>query len=114
MNWIKLKQVFQISVIATGTTQGSGKRAGTFGAIVMTLVGPDGPVSIGEVGTGFNDREIKEIKQRMESGELLVLEVEIAAMTKQGKVRFPSFKYIRTDVTPLDCTIDQLDAIPVI
>lgn len=114
IDWVKLKKAFQISVIATGTTKGTGKRAGTFGAITMTLIKPDSTfISIGEVGTGFSDKQLVEIKQRMDAGELLVLEVELTGIFKDtGKARFPSFKYIRTDVTALECTTAQLDAIP--
>lgn len=114
-DWIKLKSVFSISVIATASTQGSGKRASTFGSLTMTLLDGTTPVNIGEVGTGFNDKQLVEIKQRMDAGELLVLEVELTGIFKEtGKARFPSFKYVRTDCGPLDCTIDQLAAVPTI
>ena len=81
----------------------------------MTLLNDNKPVDIGEVGTGFSDKQLVEIKERMDAGELLVLEVELTGIFKEtGKARFPSFKYIRTDCGPLDCTSDQLDAVPMI
>lgn len=113
--WIKLKVAFQVSVVATGMTAGKGQRREKFGALEMSLVTPDGKIArVGEVGTGFTDKDLALIKPRMEAGELLVLEVEFTALTKEGKFRFPSFKGLRTDKVPTDCTTDQLEGVPIV
>lgn len=114
-NWVKLKVCHQISVIATGYTEGKGSRKGKIGAIEMTMIGPDSqPVRVGEVGTGFTQKTLAELQALMDAGTLLVIEVEITAITKEGKCRFPSYKGVRTDKSVLECTTDQLQGIPII
>lgn len=108
--WVKLKKVDSVSVVAVGYTHGEGARAGEIGAINIALIDNGQPVDVGRVGTGFNARDLVDLKQRMDAGELLVLEVEYAnwgAQTK--KLRFPAYKGIRSDVAPTDCTLDQLN-----
>lgn len=108
--WVKLKKVASVSCVATGYDIGERSRAGTIGAIKLSLIDNAHIVSVGRVGTGFKDRDLADLKARMDAGQVLVLEVEYAnwgAVTK--KLRFPSYKGIRTDVAATDCTIDQLD-----
>lgn len=113
-SWIKLKVTHTVSVIATGYTAGQGKRAPGIGAVEMSLIRDGAQVRCGEVGTGFSDADLKRVKIRMDAGELLVLEVELSNITKDGKFRFPSFKGVRTDMSLLDCQWDQVLTIPVI
>lgn len=120
-DWIKLKQTYTLSALASGYTPGEGKRAGLFGSITLALVGTNSLIDFGEVGTGFSDREVLDLKRRLdaqaaatEGFEPLILEVEVGNVTRDGKPRHPSYKGIRTDLTMLDCSVDQLAGIPVI
>lgn len=114
--WIKCKVAYTVSCVAVGYTEGKGARRGMIGAVKIRLVKPDGSLyDCGEVGTGFNHADLRDLQPRIDAGEMLVFEVELTGVYKdEGKFRFPSYKGLRTDVDPVDCTTDQLDGIPVI
>lgn len=109
-SWVKLKVVDSVSAVAVGYDIGEGSRAGTIGAINLALIEDGQTVDIGRVGTGFKERDLADLKARMDAGELLVLEVEYANWGETSrKLRFPSYKGIRSDVAPTDCVIGQLN-----
>lgn len=111
--WVKLKPVASVTCVVTGYTPGQGHRAGKFGALEIGLI-YDGEVrQWGEVGTGFTDAMLADLKPRVDAGEMLIVEVEIQNVTPDGKPRFPSYKGIRTDKGILDCDATQLADIPV-
>lgn len=56
-HWLKVKAFTERDVLAVGYTPGEGQRAATFGALVMT----DGDAYLGRVGTGFSERERREL-----------------------------------------------------
>jgi bifunctional non-homologous end joining protein LigD len=109
--WIKIKQCHTISCVIVGYTLGNGRRANVPGAFQLALVGPNGPVPFGRVGTGFKDHELAALGKRVDAGELLIADVEIQNITQDGEPRFPSFKGIRTDITLMDCSIAQLETV---
>lgn len=123
-SWIKLKQTERITAIGRSYTAGKGKRANGVGAVVMELLPADldatNCVGIGEVGTGFDDPELILVKQRIDAGGFVLMDVEIQNMHKPqpgfpfGKARFPAFKGFRDDVHVTDAHVGQLDGIPVI
>ncbi len=105
-----------------GYTRGSGSRASTFGSLVLA-VNEDGELRYaGNVGTGFDDREIRTLLEklrplerpdspfrsvpkmpRVKRGDVvwveprLVAEVEFSEWTHDGHVRQPSYKGLRDD-----------------
>lgn len=113
-SWIKLKPVASVTCVVTGYTAGQGARAGKFGALTIGLLHDGVTVKPwGEVGTGFTDAALADLKPRVDAGEELVIEVEIQNVTPDGKPRFPSYKGVRTDRSIIDCCVSQLEAIPV-
>lgn len=111
--WVKLKPVASVTCVVVGYTAGQGARAGKFGALEIGLLYDGNLKHWGEVGTGFTDAMLADLKPRVDAGELLLVEVEIQNVTPDGKPRFPSFKGVRTDVTILDADASQLDTVPV-
>jgi len=108
--WIKVKVHKWGEFLIVGYTDGTGWRASTFGALVLA---DDDMNYVGSVGTGFDDVEISRIFGRLASlaveacpfkpfppdlkgAHFVVPEVRIKLryldMTKDGKVRFPSYK----------------------
>lgn len=59
--WVKVKLSQVGNFVVCGFTQGTGWRASTFGALVLGEFFHDEMRHVGEVGTGFNDRDIDEI-----------------------------------------------------
>lgn len=113
-HWRKVKSFTETDVVVVGYTPGEGKRADTFGALVMT----DGEQYVGRVGTGFDREELATLLEDMtpvderpvpeeEVGnpytpvEPFVVQVKYQEVTDSGKLRAPVFLRLRTD-KPLD------------
>ena len=123
--WRKVKGVRTQEVVIGGYTPGQGHRADTIGALVVGIPGPSGLEYAGKVGTGFSDESLRMLTARFRrlaratspfAGELprtqvrdavwvrpsLVGEVEFSQWTKDGRMRHPTWRGLRTDVSPGD------------
>ncbi len=112
-DWIKFKAVRSITAIGVGYEPGEGARS-HFGAMYLALIGPDGkPVPIGKVGTGFTASQITSLKERMDAGVPVLVEIECLNVTKDGSLRFPVYKGERgSELSLADARLDQLEDIP--
>ena len=111
--WVKFKCLHRVSCIVTGYEPGQGSRA-EFGAMHLALIDPERGelVPCGRVGTGFRQSDIADLKQALDRQQILLGEIECLNVTKTGQLRFPVWKGRRLDLTPLDCTVDQLKTLP--
>jgi bifunctional non-homologous end joining protein LigD len=134
-SWLKFKTSFDVDVVVVGWSEGSGQRKGTVGSLVMGLYDEERMHYAGQVGTGFTQHTLADVRQRLvDLGEgpvpfdsdvlraapelrnvrwvppELVATVEHRQVTAAGRLRAPSFKGLRTDKRPDQCTIDQLAA----
>ena len=111
-NWIKVKCGINDDFLVCGFTQGTGRRAPTFGALLLGQVVEGQLVFVGEVGTGFNDAELarlvqvfateKKIKNPFAVGKFdndatfvtpnLVAHIHFAEWTDAGQLRHPAYK----------------------
>ena len=123
--WLKIKYFKTVDAIIVGYTPGKGIRENTFGALLLALNSPRGLSFIGKVGTGFDDELSRYILSRVKKSNCpvvnppeykvvwvrpeLVCEVQYLEVTKDLKLRAPSFKRLRFDKNPEDCTIENLD-----
>jgi bifunctional non-homologous end joining protein LigD len=57
-DWLKVKTENNEEFIVAGYTRGAGRRAGTFGSLVLAVNDGNALRYVGNVGTGFNDAEI--------------------------------------------------------
>lgn len=131
--WLKVKTTIDADVIIAGWTEGAGNRAGKLGSL-LTAVYDEGRLRFtGMVGTGFAEKTLKAVQEKLEKisanesslppddvkrkPELrrahwvrpeLVATVEFRQLTSAGKLRAPSFKGLRDDKDPEECTMDQL------
>ncbi len=127
-DWLKIKKLSSCDCVIFGYTPGKGRRVRTFGALILGLYDEGKPVYVGKVGTGFS-RETAEllmkIFQQLEVNEKTLENVDIAektvwlkpelvaeaayqTVTRDGKLRMPRFRSIRTDKPPKECTLDQI------
>ena len=114
-NWRKVKHRLQLEVVVGGFTQGTGSRAGTFGALLVGLPAADGALRFaGGVGTGFDQAVLEQLTAALTAratGECpfdprppraylagatwvrpdLRALLEIAELTNAGHVRHASF-----------------------
>ena len=56
-------------------------------------------VEVADVGTGFTDEELANMKKSLDRGETLFAKVEYLKVGSQGRLRVPSFKGLRDDIT---------------
>ncbi len=127
-NWIKIKGTTTMDCIIIGYTKGEGARFSTFGALVVAAHGKDGRLlHMTNVGGGFDNRTLEDLKGRLGRIErktpvisrpidapspvtwvkpILVCEVKYMSITRDGKLRFPRFSRMRTDIGPEECEVD--------
>jgi bifunctional non-homologous end joining protein LigD len=128
-DWRKIKILSTQDCVVLGCTPGERGRSGSFGALLLGAY-KDGRLTwIGQVGTGFTDRMLKQVMEALEPLAIdhppiddpglrkvkgarwvraeLVCEVEYLQMTNVGKLRAPSFKGLRPDKLPEDCVLER-------
>jgi len=125
-SWLKVKegQPRQEFVVA-GYTKGQGRRSGTFGSLVLAVREGEDLRWAGNVGTGFDEREIARLlgllrplerktspfrvppkMPRVKQGDVvwvtprLVADVEFAEWTHDNRLRAPRYKGLREDKEP--------------
>lgn len=125
-DWIKTALRLAQEVVIGGWAEGQGHRAGTIGALLLGVTGPDGQLEYaGDVGTGWSDRALRDLQQKLRplerdtspfSGVVerprasavhwvepeLVGEVEHRQWTSDHRLRHPSWRGLRTDKKPAD------------
>jgi bifunctional non-homologous end joining protein LigD len=126
--WRKIKILKTQDAVILGCTPGQGGRERSFGALLLGAFRDGKLIWIGQVGTGFTDRLIDQILDRMNEHKAsrppitdrdlakvkgarwvrpeLVCEVQYLQMTGQGKLRAPAFKGLRPDKLPEDCILE--------
>lgn len=138
--WLKVKVTFDASVVIGGWSAGEGARAGSFGALLAGVYDGEGLRFIGAIGTGFSQKTLDEIVPMLKecatdecpfvedprtlpashfgkairnahwTVPVLVADVEFRELTSGLRLRAPSFKRLRFDLSPEDCTYDALMA----
>jgi bifunctional non-homologous end joining protein LigD len=127
-NWLKIKNLNTIDAIVVGFTRGKGVRE-KLGALVLACYDRGKLTYVGKVGTGFDGAtidfllsQLKKITTRKpaikDAGKIeeieedvvwvkpmLIAEVKFLELTKDKKLRAPSFMRLRFDKKLQDCTI---------
>ncbi|WDH50380.1 DNA ligase D [Pseudomonas chlororaphis] len=119
VDWIKLKCRLRQEFVVVGYTRPQGSRSG-FGALLLGVNDASGLVYAGRVGTGFDQKTLKQLHERMQELERdssplakpltsaqargvhwiepqLVAEVEFAEWTREQLVRQAAFIALRSD-----------------
>jgi bifunctional non-homologous end joining protein LigD len=121
-DWLKIKTHSEQEFVVAGYTKGTGRRASSFGSLVLGYYLGDELIYAGNVGTGFNSKEIEKLLDKLrplrrgsppfrEVPKMpkvrrsdviwvepeLVVEVEFAEWTHDGRLRAPSYQGIRED-----------------
>jgi bifunctional non-homologous end joining protein LigD len=130
-DWLKTKTENNEEFVVTGYTQGAGRRADTFGALVLGVNEGDHLRYVGNVGTGFNDAEIRKLLSllrplqrdtspfpvepkmpRIRKGDVhwvepkLVAQVRFGEWTHDGHLRHPAYLGLREDKAAGEVTLE--------
>lgn len=119
-NWLKIKVKDTADCVIIGYTEGKGNRGQAFGSLHIAEQTPKGLLYRGKVGTGFDDKLIKEIwtelkglkkvakpiKQKLLDDKVstwvepkIMAEVSYSMITKDDMYREPVFVRLREDMT---------------
>ena len=121
-DWIKLKHTLTQEVVVGGWRPGTGHRSDSVGSLLVGIPDADGLRYVGRVGTGFTDRQLAELRTRLDGlarkttplidvpsadardahwvTPSLVGEVEFAEITNDGRLRAPAWRGWRPDKDP--------------
>ena len=131
-DWLKIKLHHEQEFVVAGYTAGTGRRAGTFGALVLGVNEGGELRYVGNVGTGFTEDEIDRLlallkplrrdstpfaaapkMARARAGDIqwvapeLVVSVRFGEWTHDGRLRQPSYLGVRDDKSAKDVTRDE-------
>jgi bifunctional non-homologous end joining protein LigD len=116
--WVKIKHTRRQELVICGWLPGEGRRTDRIGALLMGVWEHDQLRYAGRVGTGFTERTLTDLAQRLaplrrddspfdEAPKLprdavfaepeLVAEIEFREWTSEGVMRAPSYKGLRDD-----------------
>jgi bifunctional non-homologous end joining protein LigD len=130
-DWIKVPFVRTQEVVIVGYQPGEGRRAGTIGALLLAVPGPDAQLHFaGGVGTGFTDAALHHLQRTLQPlhrrtpplpdvpreharravwvEPTLVGEVAYRTWTPDRRLRHASWRGLRPDKTPSDVNVDGL------
>jgi bifunctional non-homologous end joining protein LigD len=137
-DWLKIKATFEADLVVGGWSQGEGARAKSFGSLIVGAYDDKGLRFVGSVGSGFSDQTLAELMPSLQekvSDEMpfyedprevgtgrfgkpirspkwiapeLVVRVEFRELTSTGRLRAPTFKGLRADKDPSECTFGEL------
>jgi DNA ligase D-like protein (predicted ligase)/DNA ligase D-like protein (predicted polymerase)/DNA ligase D-like protein (predicted 3'-phosphoesterase) len=127
-SWRKVKILNRQDVVILGWTPGTGGRSSKFGALLVGAYHEGELRWVGQVGTGFTERMLDDLLERLRPLETdappiddpalrktkgahwvrpeIVAEVEYLQQTKAGKLRAPAFKGLRPDKRPEECLLE--------
>jgi len=131
-DWLKVKTHGRQEFVVCGWTKGQGRRAGSFGALVLGAFRDSELQWVGNCGTGFDERTIDDLLARLEplrvdaspfrtvpkmakvrKGDVtwvepkLVCEVRFAEWTHDGHLRAPVFEGLRDDKPAREVTREE-------
>jgi bifunctional non-homologous end joining protein LigD len=128
--WLKVKNTRRQELVIGGWLPGEGRRAERIGALLMGYQRNGAFVYAGRVGTGFTEKTLNELRERLaplrrettpfQSAPKLpreavfveprvVAEIEFREWTTEGVMRAPSFKGFRDDKSPADVVIESTE-----
>jgi bifunctional non-homologous end joining protein LigD len=125
-DWLKVKNVLRQEFVIAGWLPQKGRRI-ELGALLVGHYEGDDLRFAGKVGTGFNREQARQLVERLKplarSGSPfagrqpekganfvdpeLVAEVDYGSMTRDGMLRHPSYKGLRTDKEPEEVVLER-------
>lgn len=92
-NFIKYKLFKECTAKVIGYNMGEGRRKNTIGAINII---PENSNVITKCGSGFNDSDLDYMKEIIDNGDDILVNIKFQNLTTDGCLRFPIFLEIRS------------------
>jgi bifunctional non-homologous end joining protein LigD len=126
-DWLKIKNVQTQEAIIVGFTDPKGSRA-AFGSLLLAVKNKGKLVSIGNVGTGFTDKSLKDLHSKLKNlvrkttpldipiketpditwvDPVLVCNIKFTEITEDGSVRHPVFQGLRVDKSSKEVKLEN-------
>jgi bifunctional non-homologous end joining protein LigD len=126
-DWLKIKNVQTQEAIIVGFTEPKGSRS-SFGSLLLAVKNKSKLVSIGNVGTGFTDKSLKELHTKLKKiirktspldvqiketpditwvDPVLVCNVKFTEITDDGSIRHPVFQGLRVDKSTNEVELEK-------
>ncbi|HEV8228913.1 MAG TPA: DNA ligase D, partial [Candidatus Limnocylindria bacterium] len=126
--WVKIKAFRTMECVVGGWTEGQGGRSNTLGALLLGVYRDGKLMPVGHVGSGFDERTLKELLATLRERQSptmpfavrpaanqpahwclpeLVCEVQYGEVTREGTLRHPTYRGLRADVDPKECTGEE-------
>ena len=117
-DWVKIKSWRSQSCVIAGYTAGRGRRTAQLGALILAVLVDGRLVHCGQVGTGFDEKALRDIKERLAPLVVptcqldktprtsepatwvkpeVICEVRFSEWTNEGMLRHPAFQRLRPD-----------------
>ncbi|MGY1552294.1 ATP-dependent DNA ligase [Microbacterium sp. A588] len=128
-SWLKIKHTRMQEVVIAGIRPGKGSRSGGIGSLLLAIPDDDGLRYIGRVGSGFDDRMLHDLDERLTPLRIqkssihgvpradasdalwvqpvIVGEVEFANWTPDGVLRHARWRGLRPDKKVEEITLEQ-------
>jgi bifunctional non-homologous end joining protein LigD len=131
-DWLKIKPHGRQEFVIAGYTKGQGRRSATLGSLVLAAYRGGDLVYVGNVGTGFTEKEIQRLLRvlkplerdappfrevprmpKVRKGDVvwvepkLVAEVEYVEWTHDGRLRAPAYKGLREDKDAREVRVEE-------
>ena len=128
-DWLKIKNIQTQEAIIVGFTEPKGSRS-SFGSLLLAVKKRGKLVSIGNVGTGFTDKSLKELHGKLKKiirttspldvpikqtpditwvDPALVCNIRYTEITDDGSVRHPVFQGLRIDKAPAEVHLETVE-----
>jgi bifunctional non-homologous end joining protein LigD len=126
-DWLKIKNIQSQEAIIVGFTDPKGSRQ-HFGSLLLAVKNKGKLTSIGNVGTGFNDKSLKDLHSKLkklvrktspldipikETPDItwvepeLVCNIKFTEITDDGSVRHPVFQGLRVDKSSAEVEVER-------
>lgn len=104
--WSKWKRSSDISCVITGKKAGNGKYSEQVGSVAVSVYKDGGLIEIG-FASGFSDEIRSDMSKNWHKYEGMVVDIFAQEISKDLRLRHPTWHRLRNDVNPSDCTIEK-------
>jgi bifunctional non-homologous end joining protein LigD len=126
-DWLKIKNVQSQEAVIVGFTDPKGSRS-SFGSLLLAVKNKGKLISIGNVGTGFTDKSLRELHSKLKPlirkstplhvsiketpditwvEPVLVCNIKFTEITEEGSVRHPVFQGLRVDKSSSEVELEK-------